>query len=384
MIVTSILSFGNVMCVAFVVVCVLFFKHVHFPGKQTTVPLAFFSILFTAGLDGGLILLPLSEFSTYDNSPYYWPLTTEFIYWGITVWFMYFVSCCYFCCIEPKAKIFNIPLVKRLNGCFILLTAAFTVGLSVDNLPRYLSYLNIDSVSSTQSIMIAATTIIVATIMSTSVSLITRLSHVSILCFMFLLFATSIYVKSDWQTLMTGLQAMKSYFGHFHHTIIPKNAYHTFYLGWWFSWSIMLGQYLAQFTRGMKLSKVLFCVCFAPILPLFIWFTVLFEIQLQQLTLAPWLSLCFVVVAFMFVINSVDFMIHLYSDSLSIQLKKYGNAAYVLINSILLIATFLLFKEHILLIEYVGSANILLALLVSLILLFRVLKGNQLRRQENP
>lgn len=67
-----------------------------------------------------------------------------------------------------------------------------------------------------------------------------------------------------------------------------------------------------------------------------------------------------------------------------IQRKKYGNAVYVLINSISLIATLLLFKQHIVLIEYVGSANILLALLVLLILLFRGLRGSQLQHQENP
>jgi glycine betaine transporter len=50
---------------------------------------AFFSILFTSGLDVGLIMFPLTEFPIYETEAAYGftnPLAIEFGFWGFLIW----------------------------------------------------------------------------------------------------------------------------------------------------------------------------------------------------------------------------------------------------------------------------------------------------------
>ena len=104
----------------------------------------FIAILFTSGLDVGLVMFPLTEFAGYADinaSPEYGftnPLAIEFGFWGFLIWGFYFLTCFYFCVIEPKVKFFEIPLVKLINNVVIIGTCAFTAYLLLSNLPWYL------------------------------------------------------------------------------------------------------------------------------------------------------------------------------------------------------------------------------------------------------
>jgi glycine betaine transporter len=59
----------------------------------------FIAILFTSGLDVGLIMFPLTEFAGYADlatSPEYGftnPLAIEFGFWAFLIWSFYFLTC---------------------------------------------------------------------------------------------------------------------------------------------------------------------------------------------------------------------------------------------------------------------------------------------------
>ena len=90
----------------------------------------FIAILFTSGLDVGLIMFPLTEFAGYADlatSPEYAftnPLAIEFGFWAFLIWGFYFLTCFYFCVIEPHVKFFEIPVIKVLNNIVIIGTRA--------------------------------------------------------------------------------------------------------------------------------------------------------------------------------------------------------------------------------------------------------------------
>ena len=92
----------------------------------------FVAILFCAGLDAGLVMLPLTEFPEYASKPEYQfanPVAIEFGFWGFLVWGFYFLTAFYFCVIEPKLKLFEIPVIKFLNNFVTIATCAFTAFL---------------------------------------------------------------------------------------------------------------------------------------------------------------------------------------------------------------------------------------------------------------
>ena len=104
----------------------------------------FIAILFTSGLDVGLIMFPLTEFAGYADlkaSPEYAftnPLAIEFGFWGFLIWAFYFLTTFYFCVIEPRVKFFEIPIVKLINNIVIIGTCAFTAFLFLIYLPSYI------------------------------------------------------------------------------------------------------------------------------------------------------------------------------------------------------------------------------------------------------
>ncbi len=367
--VTDLLSLASIVSFLLLGYLLLFRSAVILPGEKTVSQISLISLLFTTGLDAGLVLLPLTEFSGYDATKLTSPLTLELAYWGFSVWCIYFISCYYFCCWEPKLQLFKIPVIKHLNNILIWTTAAFTVSLAVANMPFYLTYLGLSSVSSFELNTIAFVVIILACGFSINRTLMRLLSYYSMLIFVCLTIITGLYAGISFDTLTMGMTAFSDYITDFPLLILPKDDYHTFYLGWWFAWSIMLGQYLARYVGQFSLVRVMVSVTIAPVIPLLIWFTVLYQVYLNQQPLPPWLAAGFIMVGLLFVVNSVDFMISLYSQSLTT--KAVSTWRYVWVNSAVLIFGYLLFKQHILLIEYIGSANVFLALLGFTLLLYQ-------------
>ena len=63
-------------------------------GNTPLPTLSFLAILFTSGLDVGLIMFPLIDFQTYASESDYSfasPLVIEFGFWGGLVWGFYFL-----------------------------------------------------------------------------------------------------------------------------------------------------------------------------------------------------------------------------------------------------------------------------------------------------
>ena len=122
---------GVSIAVTFVVsaLVVLRFPTLTLRGSQPSPVLVFTAILFTSGLDVGLIMFPMTEFATYSGDPVYAftnPLAIEFGFWGFLVWAFYFLSTFYFCVVEPKLRLFEQPWLNTLNSAVIVATCAFT------------------------------------------------------------------------------------------------------------------------------------------------------------------------------------------------------------------------------------------------------------------
>ena len=135
---TTIISFGVILALGLTIFCTIKWWNLPLTGV-TPVPLfTFIAILFTSGLDVGLIMFPLAfDFPLYADTatePAYGftnPLALEFGFWGFLIWTFYFLTTFYFCAIEPRVKFFEIPAIKLLNNIVIITTCAFT-----DLLPR--------------------------------------------------------------------------------------------------------------------------------------------------------------------------------------------------------------------------------------------------------
>ena len=82
--------------------------HYRCVGDTPLPTLAFMAILFTSGLDVGLIMFPLIDFETYAAEADYQfasPLVVEFGFWAGLVWGFYVLTTLYFCAIEPRVRL---------------------------------------------------------------------------------------------------------------------------------------------------------------------------------------------------------------------------------------------------------------------------------------
>lgn len=200
----------------------------------------FVAILFTSGLDVGLIMFPLTEFAGYADlqaSPEYGftnPLAIEFGYWGFLIWGFYFLTCFYFCVIEPRVKFFELAPVKFLNNLVIIGTCAFTAYLLLSNLPWYLPQIG-DGESLVASFYLIVLLVIALSIYSsTSLKFVRILSLGTTTCFIALIalmwgaaFLTPAGSLADFAAT---LALVGGYFGHIERFVLPLNDYHAFYL----------------------------------------------------------------------------------------------------------------------------------------------------------
>ena len=256
------LKWGNIRCI----------------GVNPVSTFTFIAILFTSGLDVGLIMFPLTEFAGYGDivtSPEYAfsnPLAIEFGYWAFLIWGFYFLTCFYFCMIEPEIQFFSIPLVKFINNLVIIGTCAFTAYLLLKNLPWYIPQL------ADEGALTASFYLIVLVVISASIYSSTHLRYLRVLSLSstWLFFALIALV---WITAMTSnkgaagefLQTfglIGSYFTNIHQFVLPLNDYHEFYLYWWFAWSIMIGQFTARFVGGLRTYQVFLAMLIFPSIPI--------------------------------------------------------------------------------------------------------------------
>jgi choline-glycine betaine transporter len=326
--------------------------HVRCVGEIPVSRFTFIAILFTSGLDVGLIMFPLVDFELYASESAYSfanPLAMEFGFWGFLVWMFYFLTTFYFCIVEPKLKLFEIPIIKWTNNLVIIATCAFTAYLFLIYLPDYILGIN-----DLHRYGLVGIVIFCAILSSTDIRFVKLLSVASTWLFFAL-------IAGLWLASGMGVSGMANsvgdigvYFSNIHRFISPITDYHQFYLYWWFAWSIMIGQFVARFVADLKSWQLCLMLLIVPSIPIAIWFSVLYYYINNELPIDGWWRLSMVVVGVIFVINSLDSLVRLYTRNLGLTTQRLGKVRYVSFNWLTLVALVLLYELTPLKIEWIG------------------------------
>ena len=362
---TSIISFGILLAFALVIFCTIKWWNLRLIGPTPVSLFTFIAILFTSGLDVGLIMFPLAfDYPLYADvatEPAYGftnPLALEFGFWGFLIWAFYFLTAFYFCAIEPRVQFFKIPVVKLLNNIVIITTCAFTGALFLIYMPYYIAEVGDGETIIPAFYIICFLVILVAVMSSTDIKYVKVLSVASTFLFLAL-------ILFMWANAGMGLGEFAStasniggYFSNIHKFIIPLTDYHEFYLFWWFAWSIMIGQFTSRFIGGLTTWQLLLALMVIPSIPLGMWFTVLYYYHLESIPTAGIANWAMTIVGITFVINSFDSLIRLYTNNLSLTVERFGKAVYIGGNTALLFVLTLLFQSQWLQIQWVGTVVI--------------------------
>ena len=367
---TSIISFGVILAFVLVIFCVIKWWDLPLTGV-TPVPLfTFIAILFTSGLDVGLIMFPLAfDYPLYADvaaEPAYGftnPLALEFGFWGFLIWAFYFLTTFYFCAIEPRVGFFKIPAVKVLNNIVIITTCAFTGALFLIYMPYYIAEVGDGETILPVFYVICFLVILVAAFSSTDIKFVKVLSVASTFLFLALILYMFLNAGMSVGDLASTGSDIGGYFTNIHKFIIPLTEYHEFYLFWWFAWSIMIGQFVSRFVGGLKTWQLLASLLVFPSIPLGLWFTVLYYYHLNGIGTTGLPNWAMTIVGIVFVINSFDSLIRLYTDNLNLTTERFGTVQYVLANTIGLFVLTLLFQSQWLQIQWVGTVVIVIYLL---------------------
>ena len=312
----------------------------------------FIAILFTSGLDVGLIMFPLVDFAAFaegDDYSFANPLAIEFGFWAFLVWVFYFVTTFYFCIVEPKLRLFEIPAIKFTNNIVIIGTCAFTAYLFLSYLPDY-----VRGISEPFRYGLVAAVILFATLSSTDIKYVRILSVASTWLFFALIFGVWLVSGMGLSGFAASVSNIGDYFLNLPKFVAPINEYHQFYLYWWFAWSIMIGQFVARFVGNLKAWQLAVALIVVPSIPIAIWFAVLYYYFSHGVDVASFWRLAMVVVGVIFVINSLDSLIRLYTQNLDITPDRLGKAKYVIGNWTALAALVILYQFTPLEIEWIG------------------------------
>jgi len=347
-----ILSIAIVITLATSALIVMRFGGLRLRGTDPLPLTAFIAILFTSGLDVGLIMFPLTEFPVYESDTDYGftnALAIEFGFWGFLVWAFYFLTTFYFCVVEPKLKLFEIGWVKLINNGVIIATCAFTGFLFLSLLPNY-----IEGISAAYRYGLVAVVVLLAVLSSTDIRYVKWLGLGSSLLFLGLIALVWVASGAGPGGLASSLANIGGYFTNLPKFTSPLNDYHAFYLFWWFAWSIMIGQFVARFVGGLRAYQLLIALLILPSIPLALWFSVLYIYHTGGIELTGFLQLSMVVVGIIFVVNSLDSLTRLYSENLGMTVAKLGGKGYVATHWLLLFGLILLYQWTPLKIEWIG------------------------------
>lgn len=300
-------------------------RNVRCTGPMPVSLFTFMAILFTSGLDVGLIMFPLVDFEVYrTEDPYAFasPLAIEFGFWGFLVWAFYFLTTFYFCSVEPRLKLFEIPVVRITNNIVIIGTCAFTAYLFLVYLPSY-----VDGISDVARFGLVALVVLLAAASSTDIKFVKVLSVSSTILFFALIIGAWIASGMGFGGLFETMAGIGGYFKNIDRFVSPITEYHQFYLYWWFAWSIMIGQFVSRFVGGLKSWQLMLALLIVPSIPIAIWFSVLYYYFNTGMEVGSTLQLAMVVVGIIFVINSLDSLIRLYTDNLKFTVARLGRLA---------------------------------------------------------
>jgi glycine betaine transporter len=349
---TLILSIAVMVTLLLAIFIAIYWRDIECVGEIPVPFFTFIAILFTSGLDVGLVMFPLVDFELYASEESYAfanPLAMEFGFWGFLVWGFYFSTTFYFCVLEPRLKIFELPLVKWVNDVVIIGTCAFTGFLFLQYLPDY-----IEGISNTLRYGLVAAVILLAGISSTHIRFVRVLSVSSTWLFFGLIAGVWWSSEMGVTGLLGSMGNLGDYFTNLHRFVSPVTDYHQFYLYWWFAWSIMIGQFVSRFVSGLKAWQLLIALLVVPSIPIAIWFSVLYYHFSTELLIGAGWRWAMVLVGTVFVINSLDSLIRLYTRNVGLTAERFGNFWYVVSNWCVLFSLVLLYQFTPLQIEWFG------------------------------
>jgi glycine betaine transporter len=313
---------------------------------------AFSAILFTSGLDVGLIMFPLVEFPVYASEQAYSftnPLAIEFGFWGFLVWAFYFLTTFYFCIVEPQVKLFELKPIRWINNSIIIATCAFTAYLFLSYAPSY-----INGITAQQQYLLVGFIVLMAVFSSTDIRYVKILSLTSSALFLLLTLVLLLASGASIQDYFASMANIAGYFENLHRFVSPISDYHGWYLFWWFAWSIMIGQFVARFVSGLKTWQLLAALLVIPSIAIGLWFSVLYYYFSNEILVTGILRTAMVALGVIFVVNSLDSLIRLYTDNLGMSVHRLGRKKYIVGNWLLIATLVLLYQLTPLKIEWVG------------------------------
>ncbi len=334
------------------IIIVLRFRNTRIEGSAPMPLVTFLAVLFTSGLDVGLLMFPMVDFEIFASEPDYAfanPLALEFGFWGFLVWGFYFLTTFYFCVVEPQLRLFESPAVKLINNFTIIGTCAFTGYLFLHYLPSY-----IEGIPDTVRYALVAGTVLTAVISSTQIRFVKALSLASSGLFFALIAGSFLASGMGVPGFVDTVGQLGDYFGQLPRYVFPINDYHAFYLFWWFAWSIMIGQFVSRFVSGFTAWQLLLLLLIVPSIPIALWFSALYWYFANDISIAGLMSWAMMGVGVLFVVNSLDSLTRLYTTNIGLTVQTLGTARYVVVNWIILFALVMAFQFTPFKIEWVG------------------------------
>ena len=331
---------------------VLRYRNTRIEGSAPMPLVTFLAVLFTSGLDVGLLMFPMVDFEIFASEPDYAfanPLALEFGFWGFLVWGFYFLTTFYFCVVEPRLQLFEIPAIKLINNLTIIGTCAFTGYLFLHYLPGY-----IEGIPDAVRYSLVAGTVLVAVISSTQIRFVKVLSLASSGLFFALIAGSFLASDMGVSGFADIVGQFGDYFGQLPRYVFPINDYHAFYLFWWFAWSIMIGQFVSRFVSGFTAWQLLLLLLIVPSIPIALWFAVLYWYFANDISIAGLMSWAMMGVGILFVVNSLDSLTRLYTTNVGLTVESLGTAYYVTVNWMILFALIMAFQFTPFKIEWVG------------------------------
>ena len=285
-------------------------------GGSDAVPefstLAWFSMLFSAGMGIGLLFYGVAEpMFHFVASPLAEPGTAEaarvalditFLHWGLHAWGIYALvglSLAFFAFNKglPLSirSVFYPIFGERIHGPIgntidILATVATlfgvatSLGLGVQQVNAGLSHLfGIPQSTTVQVVLITGITGLAAwSVVKGLDAGIKRLSQLNIvfagalLLFVLLLGPTLFIMKALLENIGFYLQNLPQLatWNETYEATDWQKAWTVFYWGWWISWSPFVGMFIARVSYGRRISEFIKGVLFVPTLVTFIWVTV--------------------------------------------------------------------------------------------------------------
>ena len=331
---------------------VLRYRNTRIEGSAPMPLVTFLAVLFTSGLDVGLLMFPMVDFEIFASEPDYAfanPLALEFGFWGFLVWGFYFLTTFYFCVVEPRLQLFEIPAIKLINNLTIIGTCAFTGYLFLHYLPGY-----IEGIPDAVRYSLVAGTVLVAVISSTQIRFVKVLSLASSGLFFALIAGSFLASDMGVSGFADTVGQFGDYFAQLPRYVFPINDYHAFYLFWWFAWSIMIGQFVSRFVSGFTAWQLLLLLLIVPSIPIALWFSVLHWYFANDISIAGLMSWAMMGVGILFVVNSLDSLTRLYTTNIGLTVEALGTGRYVAVNWLILFLLIMAFQFTPFKIEWVG------------------------------